>query len=200
MLAKIESNADYYILRSIRRPGRPTDGQALEWLKRFGIDTYYPMVMEMKKVKRREMSRQQRASGIEIKKPEVVPLFPGYIFARLGQATVGWREIFRCAGLGGMLCDGDLPVLVREKLIRDIKARENNGIVPGGETMRNVYGLGEQVVVTEGPFATFTGVVEKGLDCPIEDVDPSTRIKVAVNLFGRAVPVELEVWQVAPGS
>ena len=36
-----------------------------------------------------------------------------------------------------------------------------------------------------------------GLDLPIEKLDANTRIKVAVNIFGRATPVELEYWQVA---
>jgi transcription antitermination factor NusG len=39
--------------------------------------------------------------------------------------------------------------------------------------------------------------VEQGLDVAIEKLDPGMRIKVAVNIFGRATPVELEYWQVA---
>ena len=194
MLAKAEPQNDgYYILRSVGR----TDKEALAWLDRFGIDTYYPVVMEMRKVPRRQLSATQRRSGVEIKKPQLSPLFPKYIFARMEMAKISWRDLFKFAGLGGMLCEGDLPVKVKPELINKIRARENNGVVAGSDSLKLLFDIGDEVMVTDGPFASFPGIVEHALDCAIEDVDPETRIVVAVNIFGRATPVELEHWQVA---
>ena len=194
MLAQTEHHNDgYYIVRAIGK----SDQHAIDWLNRFCIDTYYPLVMEMRKVPRRQLTLSQRRSGIEIKKPQLAPLFPRYIFARMDQAHLSWRDIMNAASIAGMVCDGDLPVRMRPDCIARIRARENCGAVAGTDTLRAIFGIGDDVVVTDGPFASFPGVVEKGLDTPIEDLDPRDRIKVAVNMFGRATPVELEIWQVA---
>lgn len=182
----------WFIVRAVGK----SDQQALDGLKRHGIETYYPQVVQMRPMPRREMSAGQRKSGIPIMKPRLGPLFPRYIFAKFGMARQSWRDVFRLTGVGGMLCCGDMPVQIREVLIEKIKMRENDGAIAGSETLRALFSIGDHVTVTDGPFASFPGIVEKGVDCAIEDLDPDTRIKVAVNIFGRATPIDLEVWQV----
>lgn len=173
-----------------------TDAHAVDWLGRAGIETFYPMVLQMKKVPRMNLSKAQRASGIEIKRPQKAPLFPRYIFARLMMGNAFSGDIFSVAGIGGMICKDNAVVRIDEQLIEQLRQRAGSGAIDGKETTRIVFGIGEGVTVTDGPFASFPGTIEQGIDKPIEQLDPDDRIKVAVSIFGRLTPVELAVWQV----
>jgi transcriptional antiterminator NusG len=174
-----------------------SDNQALNILETMGLTTYYPKILDLRKVPRNKLSRAQRSTDVEIKRPHVIPLFPRYLFAWFDITRDSWRDIFKIAGVGGLVCKNDMPVYMPQEQIDKFKNRENNGIIPGSATVRLTFGIGDHVNVTAGPFASFPGIVEKGLDMAIGDLDPTARIKVAVNIFGRATPVELELWQVA---
>lgn len=183
----------WYIVQCIRG----TDQQALDAFARFKITTYYPKIMQLKPLPRRRMSASQRTSGMVVMLPQEASLFPRYVFTRFDIEHDAWHDAFEVAGVGGIICKGGMPVYMPDETIASIKRRENNGVVPGKDSLRIVFGIGDQVTVTNGPFASFPGIVEQGLDIAIEKLDASMRIKVAVNIFGRATPVDLEYWQVA---
>ena len=83
---------------------------------------------------------------------------------------------------------GALAQETRLDIVRFLVRKGSDGASAGS--------IGEHVRVTDGPFASFPGIVEEGLDVPVEKFDPDTRIKVAVNVFGRATPITLTVAQV----
>lgn len=185
--------AKWYIVQCIRG----TDQQALDAFARFKIETYHPKTVTLKPMPRRRMSAAQRQGGMVIMAPTEVALFPRYVFTRFDIQHGDWHNAFEVAGVGGLVCRGGMPVFMPDETITSIKRRENNGVVPGKDSVRVVFGIGDEVTVTNGPFASFPGIVEEGLDVAIEKLEASMRIKVAVNIFGRATPVDLEYWQVA---
>lgn len=183
----------WYIVQSIRG----TDQQALGAFDRFRIKTYYPKIIQLKPMPRRRMSATQRQGGMSIQVPTEVALFPRYIFTNFDIERDSWHDAFELAGVGGLICRDGMPVWMPDETVASIKRRENNGVIPGKDSVRAIFNIGEEVTVTNGPFASFPGIVEEGLDVPIEKLAPNMRIKVAVNIFGRATPVDLEYWQVA---
>lgn len=185
--------AKWYIVQCIRG----SDQQALDAFGRFKIETYYPKIVQLKPLPRKRMSASQRASGMVVMAPQETALFPRYVFTKFDIKQAGWHEAFEFAGVGGLMCRDRMPVWMPEEKIASIKARENNGVIPGKESLRVLFDIGDKVMVTDGPFASFPAIVEEGLDVAIEKLEASMRIKVAVNIFGRATPVELEYWQVA---
>lgn len=179
--------------------GRRTDQQALDAFARFKIETYYPTITQFKPLPRRRMSQMQRRSGLVVMHPQEAAVFPRYIFTRFDLQHDGWREAFDYAGVGGLMCHSGMPIWMPDEAIKRVRERVGHQISTT-DTMRVFLAVGDEVFVNNGPFASFPGIVEEGLDIPIEKLDASTRIKVAVNIFGRATPVELEYWQVSKRS
>ena len=87
----------------------------------------------------------------------------------------------------GFLGTAGTPVPVPEKEIDKIMGRIKEGsLVPKTQVS---FDVGEQVKVCEGPFSSFSGLVE-------EVDEEKSRLKVSVSIFGRPTPIDLEYNQV----
>lgn len=114
--------------------------------------------------------------------------YPGYVLVQMEMDDASWhlvKDTPRVLGFIGGTKDNPAPIT--EKEAEAILRRVESGVdQPKPKTL---FEPGEIVRVIEGPFADFNGVVEE------VDYDKS-RVKVAVLIFGRSTPVELEFGQV----
>ncbi|AMJ60360.1 transcription termination/antitermination protein NusG [Bosea sp. PAMC 26642] len=114
--------------------------------------------------------------------------FPGYVLVKCEMTDEVYHLIKNTPKVTGFLgADKAKPMPIPETEALRIKGQVAEGIERPKPTV--TFEIGEQVKVADGPFASFNGVVE--------DVDHGrARLKVAVSIFGRATPVELEYSQV----
>lgn len=114
--------------------------------------------------------------------------FPGYVLAKLDMTDNIWHLIKDTPKVSGFLGGGgNKPMPISEREAQQILQQVQEGIDRPRPSV--VYDIGEEVKVTDGPFASFNGVVE-------EIDEEKAKLKVSVSIFGRSTPVELEYSQV----
>ena len=113
--------------------------------------------------------------------------FPGYVLVKMDLTDEAYHLIKNTPKVTGFLGSGSKPIPVSEKEVARIIGAIEEGVERPKPTI--TFEIGEQVRVTDGPFASFNGSVEQ--------VDEErARLRVTVSIFGRATPVELEYGQV----
>ena len=170
--------------------------RAIPCLKQLGVETYYPVVREMHRVPRRRLSHAQRSSGAVLMRPRVVSFLPGTVFIQFPPGFARAGELFDLPSILGLLSIGETPAAFADAEICKLRAREVGGVIAGRTPARMIFRVGDQVRVTHGPLSTFPGIIEQVPDVAIEDIDGDTRLKLAVEIFGRATAVELSAWQI----
>ena len=120
-------------------------------------------------------------------KDEVVKkrIFPGYILLQMDLNDKSWYVVKNTPGVIGFVSGGTKPLPVEKDEIDSI-------LRSMGEKAKKVsveFELGDQIVVTSGPFEDFEGIVK--------EIHPEQgKVKVLVSMFGRETPVELEFSQI----
>ena len=130
-------------------------------------------VVEVKKGKKRNAERK---------------LFPGYVLAKMEMTDETYhmvKALPKVSGFLGHVKGKPSPVSESEinKILQDIE----EGVTNPKPSI--TFEVGEQIRVSDGPFASFNGLIE-------EIDEERSRVKVSVSIFGRSTPVELEYTQV----
>ncbi len=137
-------------------------------------------VVEVKDGKKRTMTKK---------------FLPGYILVELDLPDLGWKEscskIKKIQGVTGFV---GTPADRRPQPLSGDEARailQKAGEIKGERVVRprQSFNVGEQVKIIDGPFESFTGVIE-------EVNTEKNKLKVMVGIFGRNTPVEVDLLQV----
>jgi transcriptional antiterminator NusG len=113
--------------------------------------------------------------------------YPGYVLVEMDMDDHVWHVVKSTPRVTGFVGTGQQPTPLSDEEVKHIVYR----VAEGKEKpkLKVKFEKNEQVRITEGPFATFTGIVD-------EVNEDRETLKVMVTIFGRSTPVELEFNQV----
>jgi transcriptional antiterminator NusG len=162
------SNFERKVAEEIKRQAKIQD------LEEFVVDVVVPTeeVIEIRRGQKKSSERK---------------FLPGYVLLNAKLTDEVYHLVKNVAKVTGFLGQGNKPMPLRQAEVDRILTQAHESAEHPKSSI--TFEIGEQVRVADGPFASFTGVVE-------EVDDDRSRLKVAVSIFGRATPVELEFGQV----
>ncbi|MEO0497034.1 MAG: transcription termination/antitermination protein NusG [Pseudomonadota bacterium] len=114
-------------------------------------------------------------------------LFPGYVLAKMKMTDQAFHLVKDTPKVTGFLGQQNKPAPISQREADEILNTVQEGVERPKPSI--IFEVGENIRVSDGPFASFNGVVQ-------EVDEERARLKVEVSIFGRATPVELEYTQV----
>lgn len=114
-------------------------------------------------------------------------IMPGYMLIQMNLTDDTWHLVQNIPKVTGFLGTGPKPQPVPDTQVEEIMRQLENKAHT--VSTANMYNIGDKVTVIDGPFETFSGVIEE------VDIEKS-KLKVSVSIFGRATPIDLSFNQV----
>ena len=172
-------SAQWYVIHVYSGFEKKVAQSIAEQAKQAGMSEQFEQVL----VPTEEVVEMRRGAKINSERK----FFPGYVLVKMDMSDETWHLVKNTPKVTGFLGARGKPTPISEVEAQRIQAQVKEGIERPRPSIR--FEIGEQVRVCDGPFNSFNGLVE--------DVDEErSRLKVAVSIFGRPTPVELEYSQV----
>jgi transcriptional antiterminator NusG len=150
-----------------------------EQAKQAGMEELISEVM----VPTEELVKMRRGTKVATERK----FFPGYVLVKMDMTDESWHLVKNTPKVTGFLGGRGKPSPISDAEAERLMNQVKEGVEKPKPSI--TFEIGEQVRVADGPFTSFNGLVE--------DVDEDrARLKVAVSIFGRSTPVELEYSQV----
>ncbi len=170
----------WYIVHAYTNFERKVADAIRERAKQAGIDSLFEEIV----VPTEEVVELRRGRKVQAERK----FLPGYVLVKMQMTDAAFLLIKNTPKVTGFLgTDNKATPISDDEAARILHQVKDSVERPGRPIV--TFEIGELVKVSEGPFASFSGKVE-------EVDEERTRLKVAVSIFGRETPVELEFAQV----
>jgi transcriptional antiterminator NusG len=174
----VATNHKWYVLNAYSGSEKAVAAQIREKAERFGHTDKFSDIL----VPTEDVVEVKRGQKVQTERK----FLPGYLLVKMDMNDETWHLVKSIARVTGFL-GAKRPTPISEKEAQTIMKQVQEGVEKPRSGVS--YEVGEVVRVIDGPFNSFTGGVES--------VDEEKgRLVVAVSIFGRATPVELEYTQV----
>ncbi len=169
----------WYIVHAYTNFERKVADAIKERAKAAGLQDLFDEVM----VPTEEVVEVKRGRKVQAERK----FLPGYVLVKMQMTDAAFVLIKNTPKVTGFLGADNKPFAISDDEAMRILNQVKDGVERPKPTIS--FEIGEQVKVADGPFASFQGHVE-------EVDEERARLKVAVSIFGRPTPVELEFAQV----
>jgi transcriptional antiterminator NusG len=173
----------WYIVHAYSNFERKVAEAIKERAKAAGLDHLFEEVL----VPAEEVVEVRRGRKVQAERK----LFPSYVMVKMEMTDPAYLLIKNTPKVTGFLGSDNKAIPISEDEAMRILHQVKEGVERPKPSV--TFEIGEQVRVADGPFASFSGHVEE-----VDEV--RARVKVAVSIFGRPTPVELEFGQVEKAS
>ena len=154
---------DWYLIHTKIRQ----EQVALENLKRQNFECFLPLIR----------AEKLRRGALQVVQE---PLFPRYLFIRLGSGleSQSWSPIRFTVGVSRLVTFGQTPAKIHDELVANIRTK-----IDSAEVQLRHFAPGEQIVVTDGPFA--------GMEAIYQMTDGESRVMVMLNILSKQVKMSV---------
>lgn len=172
-------NFNWYIVHTLSGSENKVKKAILEQAEKKGMSNYFEEIL----IPAVEVPEIKKGKQVNVEKK----FLPGYILVKMNLNDDAWHLVKSVPRVSGFLGSASRPSPVSDREVVKIMDQINEN--PSLVSNKKLYEVGELVKVIDGPFESFTGV--------IEDVDvEKMRLRVSVSIFGRETPIDLSFTQV----